>query len=242
MVRRHRLLFAALALVVFVGVAGAVSFIYFFGGSAPGSASIDQAANVVASSHPSARASLATLDGTWNVDTSIGSFSDYSSTWAGFRVQEVLSNIGNNTAIGRTPNVSGQLTLNGQTLPAAHVEVDLTSITSEQPMRDPSIQRTLATGQYPSATFDLTAPISLPQSPSDGVTYNVSASGNLTIHGVTKAATAAIQAQLKDGVIVVVGSIPFTFADYGMTAPRAPVVLSVADNGTIEFQLFFSHS
>ncbi len=43
-------------------------------------------------------------------------------------------------------------------------------------------------------------------------------------------------------VIVVVGSIPFTFGDYGMSAPRAPIVLSVSDGGTIEFQLFFTRA
>ena len=242
MLRRHRFFFAAVAAVVVLGMAGLGTYIYFFGGSAPGSASIDQAANVIASSDPSARASLTTIDGTWNVDKTIGSFSDYSSTWAGFRVQEVLSNIGNNTAIGRTPNVSGTLALNGQTLSAAHVEVDLTSLASEQPMRDPAVQRTLQTSTYPNATFDLTSPISLAQAPAEGITYNVTASGNLTVHGVTKAVTATIQAQLKDGVIVIVGSMPFTFSDFGMSAPHAPVVLSVADNGTIEFQFFFSHS
>ena len=33
---------------------------------------------------------------------------------------------------------------------------------------------------------------------------------------------------------------PFTFSEFGLTPPRAPVVLSVADHGTIEFQLFFT--
>jgi hypothetical protein len=41
-------------------------------------------------------------------------------------------------------------------------------------------------------------------------------------------------------VIVVVGTTPFTFSEFGLTPPRAPVVLSVADHGTIEFQLFFT--
>jgi hypothetical protein len=63
----------------------------------------------------------------------------------------------------------------------------------------------------------------------------------MTLHNVTKQVSVALQAQLKDGIIVVVGSTPFTFADYNMTAPQAPVVLSVDDNGTIEFQLFFAH-
>ena len=50
----------------------------------------------------------------------------------------------------------------------------------------------------------------------------------------------ALQAKLVNGVIVVVGTTPFTFSEFGLTPPRAPVVLSVADHGTIEFQLFFT--
>ena len=242
MVTRRRVVISAVVVVLVLAVAGGVGLWYFFSGHAPGAASIDQAAGAVASDAARAGATLGTTDGTWNVDTTIGSYSDYSSAWAGFRVQEVLSNIGNNTAIGRTPNVSGQLTLSGQTLSAVHVDVDLTSITSDQPRRDPAIQRTLETNTYPTATFDLTAPVSLPQAPVEGVTYNLTATGTMTVHGVTKAVTVTLQAQLKDSVIVVVGSTPFAFADYGMSAPAAPVVLSVSDSGTIEFQLFFAHA
>lgn len=244
MVTKRRAIVATLVVLLLVGVAGAAGLIYFFGTKAPGSASIDQAANVVASADPTSGTGVSSgdLSGTWTVDTSIGSFSDYSSSWAGFRVDEVLSNIGNNTAIGRTPNVSGQLTLDGETLMATTITVDLTSMTSDQPRRDPSIQRTLETSTYPTATFELTQPASLPQAPAEGVTYNLMGTGNMTIHNVTKQVQVTLQAQLKNGIIVIVGSTPFSFADYNMTAPAAPVVLSVSDSGTIEFQLFFAHS
>ncbi len=243
MVTKRRATVGTLVVLLLVGVAGAAGLIYFFGNKAPGSASINDAANVAASAEPSGGAaqSSGSLDGTWTVDASIGSYSDYSSAWAGFRVEEVLSNIGNNTAIGRTPNVSGTLTLNGQTLTATKINVDLTTITSDQPRRDQPIQRTLETSTYPTATFELTQPISLLQAPAEGVTYNLTAVGNMTVHGVTKQVSVDLHAQLKNGVIVVVGSTPFSFADYNMTAPQAPVVLSVDDHGTIEFQLFFSH-
>ena len=243
MLTRRRATIGAIVLVAVVAVVGAAGLWYFFSNHAPEAASIDQAANVVASADPSSAGGIPTdLNGTWTVDTSIGSYSDYSSTWAGFRVQEVLSNIGNNTAIGRTPDVSGQLTLDGQTLSATSIQVDLTSITSDQPRRDGPIQRTLQTDSFPTATFELTQPVSLPQVPAEGVSYTVTAVGNMTIHGVTKQVSVDLQAQLKNGVIVIVGSTPFNFADYGMSAPQAPVVLSVDDHGTIEFQLFLTKS
>jgi polyisoprenoid-binding protein YceI len=238
---RRRLLLTALLLLLLGGAGGAVGVWYFFfNGEPPAAASIDQAAGSVASGDPAG--SPASLDGTWTVDTSIGSFADFSNSWAGFRVNEVLDNIGDATAIGRTPVVGGSLTLTGQTLSAANIEVDLTTITSDRPRRDPAIQQTLETGSYPTATFGLTEPVELPSAPADGVTYTLTATGDLTIHGITRAADFALEARLVNGVLVVVGSTPFTFSDYGMSPPRAPIVLSVADHGTIELQLFFTKS
>jgi polyisoprenoid-binding protein YceI len=220
------------------GAAGAVGVWYFFFSSqAPAGANINQAAGAVASSSPGAPA---TIDGTWIVDTSIGSFTDYTSSYAGFRVDEVLDNIGNSTAIGRTPEVSGELTLAGQTLTAATVDVQLTSITSDRPRRDQPIQQALETSSFPTATFSLTDPIDLPSAPAEGVTYDLTASGTLTIHGMTQPVQISLEARLVNGVIVVVGSANLTFSDYGVTMPRAPIVLSVADHGSIEFQLFFT--
>ena len=41
------------------------------------------------------------LAGTWTIDPSIGSFSDFSSSFVGYRVDETLGSIGANTAVGR---------------------------------------------------------------------------------------------------------------------------------------------
>ena len=45
-------------------------------------------------------------DGTWTVDTTIGSFSDFSSSFVGYRVDETLASNKANTAVGRTPQVT----------------------------------------------------------------------------------------------------------------------------------------
>jgi len=154
----------------------------------------------------------------------------------------VLDNVGDTEAVGRTPNVTGTLTIDGQSLSAVEITVDLTSIRSDRERRDPAIQRTLETSQFPSATFQLSDAITLPSEPVEGVTYDITANGDLTVHGVTQPAQVDLQARLVGDTIVVVGSTPFMFSDYGMTAPRAPIVLSVADGGSIEFQLFFTRA
>ena len=38
------------------------------------------------------------------------------------------------------------------------------------------------------------------------------------------------------------GSLPITFADYGITPPTSCSALSVADHGTMEPQLMFTHA
>jgi len=66
----------------------------------------------------------------------------------------------------------------------------------------------------------------------------VEATGELTIHGVTKTVTIPLQAQLVDGTVVLIGSTEITFSDHGVSVPEAPIVLSASDTGTLELQLF----
>ena len=49
-----------------------------------------------------------------------------------------------------------------------------------------------------------------------------------------------LEAQLAGDTIVVVGSAPVIFSDYGVTAPTSVAVISVEDHGIMEFQLFFT--
>jgi hypothetical protein len=42
--------------------------------------------------------------------------------------------------------------------------------------------------------------------------------------------------------ILIVGSTDVTFADYGIETPTAQMVLSVADEGTIELQLWLTRA
>ena len=53
------------------------------------------------------------IAGTWTVDTSVGEFSyeDSTGTFVGFRVDEELAGLGSTTAVGRTPAVSGTVTI-----------------------------------------------------------------------------------------------------------------------------------
>ncbi len=184
----------------------------------------------------------ASLDGSWAVDTTVGEFSydDSTGTFVGFRIEENLSGIGSTTAVGRTPTVTGTLTVDGTTITAVSIEADMTATTTNDSRRDDEVQRALETDQYPTATFVLTAPIELDAAALAGEQTTVSATGGLTIHGVTRTVTLALQTQLVDDTVVVVGSTDIIFADYGVTVPSAPIVVSAEDHGLLELQLFFS--
>ncbi len=181
------------------------------------------------------------LTGTWKVDNSIGSFSDFSDSFVGYRVAENLANVGSTTAVGRTPNVTGSLTVAGDSITAATVKADLSTLQSDRPQRDGQLhQQALQTDAYPTATFVLATRIALAHLPAEGETISATAIGDLTLHGVTKRVSMPLQAKLAGGVVTVVGSLPIAFADYAIRPPQSMMVLSVADSGTLELQLHFT--
>jgi polyisoprenoid-binding protein YceI len=104
------------------------------------------------------------------------------------------------------------------------------------------VQQALETSSFPQATFKLTEPIELGPDAASGKQVDVTAKGDLTIHGVTKAVEIPMQAKLVNGTIVVVGSTEVAFSDYGVRVPSAPIVLSVDDTGTMELQLLLTKS
>jgi len=184
---------------------------------------------------------LSAVAGAWTVDTTIGDFDFEQATgsFAGFRVDEELT-IGEVTAVGRTGEVSGFIQIGAGGLEAAEITVDMSTIESDRPLRDGRTRQALGTDQFPTATFVLTEPVALPADAADGTAFSLEAAGELTVKGVANPAVFALDAQFVDDVIVVVGSTEVTFADYGVQAPSAPIVVSVEDHGIIEFQLLFT--
>jgi polyisoprenoid-binding protein YceI len=200
------------------------------------------AAAGASSTAASSGSTTGSLDGTWNVDTSIGSLAAGDGTFVGYRVQEQLASIGANTAVGRTPGVTGTLTMAGAKVTAATITGDLTALKSDDNRRDGQLRgQGIQTGQYPNATFTLTSPIDLGSVPADGSTFTANAVGQLNLHGQTKDVTIAIKAKRSGDLVVVSGSLPIVFADYSISKPNSFAVLTIADQGTMEFQVFFRH-
>ena len=185
--------------------------------------------------------SVAGPAGTWTVDTTIGSFNDFTSAWVGYRVDEVLGNgIGANTAVGRTPLVAGSVELSDDSLLAVEVTADLRGLRSDKVYRDGRVRRALHTDDHPTATFTLVGPVALGDVAGDGMSIEVVAAGTVAINGVAGAVDVAVAATLVGDVVTVVGSFPIVFADHAIEAPSASIVVSVEDHGVVEFQLFLT--
>jgi polyisoprenoid-binding protein YceI len=241
--RRIGLVLAILVLVGVLAVVGYGFWYLFLQPAGPAAVGSEPLAPIPSSAVSVAPLASGGTDGTWNVDTSIGSFSDASGTFVGYRVQEQLASIGANTAVGRTPQVTGLMTLQGTEVTTATITADLTALQSNDNRRDGQLSHQgIETSSFPTATFTLTSPIDLGSIPADGTQVKVTVRGQLTLHGVTKDVEIPMTAQISGDVIEVAGSLPIAFSDYGIQAPTSFAVLSVDDHGTMEFQVFFIHA
>lgn len=184
------------------------------------------------------------MTGTWTVDSETGDF-DYeraTGTFVGFRITEELSTVGSTEAVGRTGDVTGSITIDGTTLTEATFEADVTTITTNSSRRDSKVQEALETEEHPTATFVLSEPVDLGEGVAEGGSASVTATGDLTIHGVTRSVAVPLQAQLVGETVVVVGSLDLVFSDDEVEVPTSPIVVSVEDHGSMELQLLLTRS
>jgi polyisoprenoid-binding protein YceI len=188
-------------------------------------------------------AAPASLDGTWNITTSLGSIDNGTASFVGYRVQEQLVGVGGHTAVGRTPKLTGSMTLTGAVVDNVLITADVTALASDNDQRDNQLRRqALQTDTFPAVMFKTIQPIDLGTLPADGTSVSVNATGALSIHGVAKTVTIALQAVRQGGLIAVTGSLPIIFSDYSMQKPNSFSVLSVDDHGTMELHLLFTHA
>tara|TARA_Y100000590_G_scaffold426895_1_gene536512 strand:- start:13822 stop:14511 length:690 start_codon:yes stop_codon:yes gene_type:complete len=178
-------------------------------------------------------------DGVWYVDTDSGSFSfeEASGSFVGFRVKEELVKIGDITAVGRTDQVEGELSIQNGQLVSVSVTADLSAIVTNDSRRDNAARNAMNVRENPIATFVLDQPVDLPET--DGSQIALQAKGQLTVNGISKAVMFELEAKAVARSIVVVGQTEVIFADYDIAVPSASIVVSAEDRGVVEFQLLF---
>jgi polyisoprenoid-binding protein YceI len=219
--KRIVLIAIATAVVLAGGAYGA--FAIFSGGGGPEPAALSSA---------EPQGATGDLSGTWTVDTA--------ESFVGYRVREKLAFLpAPNDAVGRADAVEGTLQISGLTVESVDVTADLRDLESDRDMRDNRLRELgLETDQFPEARFELTEPITFDARPEAGRQIERSASGRLTLHGVTRDVTVPLQAQWGEDRIEVVGSLEVQFSDYDIEQIRLNQV-TTEDHGTMEFQLVF---
>lgn len=180
------------------------------------------------------------IEGTWVVDPAVVP-PDEGEAFAGYRIQEELATVGAAEAVGRTPDVSGEITVEGDQVTAAEFEVDMTTLESDEGFRDNRLRDSgLETNTYPTSSFTLTEPLDLPDDATSGDELTYEAVGELDLHGVTREITVELDAFLDGDVMVIVASAPIALADYDIEKPSAPSVVSIRDEGRFELQVFLT--
>jgi polyisoprenoid-binding protein YceI len=247
---RSRLIIAAAAVIVIVAVGGFVAYDQVLRGDSaaalalpsvsPASSAPAASAIAGASSAPADTAAVSAggVAGTWNVAAN---------SVAGYRVREQLANLpAESDAVGRTDKITGSITIETSgtttTLTTASLSVDMTSLASDKTMRDNRLRREgLETDAFPTATFTLTAPVEVPAAALAGTPSDITLTGDLTLHGVTKSVQIPAKAQLVEGTIQVAGSLTFPLSDHAIVAPNiGGLIVSIADTGTLEFLVNFA--
>jgi polyisoprenoid-binding protein YceI len=153
-----------------------------------------------------------------------------------------VSHIGMSHYTGRFTKADGKLKFDPANPAAQSVTatIDARSLQTDYPEPakldfDAQVQKEfLETAKFPQITFKSTK-----VEPTGPRTAKVT--GDLTLHGVTRSVSIPAQAQLVNGTIQVAGSITFPLADFDITAPNVGgFILSIADEGTLEFQVNFA--
>jgi polyisoprenoid-binding protein YceI len=214
------------ALVVVVLAAGGFVAWYVLANKAPGKPKLSACGPITSD----AKSTI----GPWHVDRRAG-------VYVGYRIRELFGDaILKRDAVGRTPTVSGRMTIAGGHVTAAVVSADLRDLESGRAARDSYIQdNALDSNKYPTGRFTLTKPIALPAHIERGTAIRARANGRLLLHGVTRPINLDLQACTNGSTVNVVGTAPITLADYGIHAPDT-VIAKVDDHGSIEVNLVFA--
>jgi polyisoprenoid-binding protein YceI len=159
----------------------------------------------------------------------------------GYRVEEVLAGV-NTTAVGRSNEIEGLLTIEGTTATVVDITVLVENITSDDSLRDGQFRgRIMNADEFPTAEFRITEPIDFGRLSVGDEQITATAVGELTLRGVTNPVTFDVTAQTTDGRIGVLGSIPVVFEDYGIDNPSFGAVRT-EDEGLVEFVLVFERA
>lgn len=146
-----------------------------------------------------------------------------------------------NDAVGETQQITGGIALDnsGAIVPAeSRIVVQIGQLTSDQSRRDGYVRRRLLQADsFPTVEFVPTGFRGLTPAAAKSATGPMTFDliGNLTVHGTTHPTTWRVTARRDGDRVTGNAATHFTFADFGLTQPRMPFILSVADTIALEY-------
>jgi polyisoprenoid-binding protein YceI len=158
------------------------------------------------------------------------------------KVQEHLAvNLINTDAVLTSNGVDGVLTLkaDGTFAPDSKIVVDMTRLQSDQSLRDKWIQLFgIETNKFKTATFEPQKTTGLPSPLPASGQWTFTMDGQLTVHGVTKAASWSATATRAGRDLSGSATTLIHWADFDVEKPQAAVtqVVSVSDDIRLELK------
>lgn len=148
------------------------------------------------------------------------------------------------TVTGVTGDVSGEFLLSSDqqpTIRALKIVVNLRNLDSGAPDRDAHVSNdTLEVNKYPNALFSVTNAQVLSGSYTEGETVTFQLRGSLTLHGVTRPTTFAMQAWLSGEKVAGSATTLIHLQDFNMVPPMTTSVVPITVSKDITLTVHFS--
>jgi polyisoprenoid-binding protein YceI len=163
-------------------------------------------------------------------------------TRARYRVTEQLAGISfPNDAVGTTEAITGTIVLNpdGSFGPTSKIEVDLTTLTTDQAMRDGYVRRnTLEVEKFPMLTIVPTRAngLKMPLPSGMGAQAGFQLVTNMTMHGVTREVAWTTIATFGNDAVSGSAKTTIDFATFNLTKPSLARLVSVDDKINLEIE------
>ncbi|HWI66728.1 MAG TPA: YceI family protein [Symbiobacteriaceae bacterium] len=157
---------------------------------------------------------------------------------AQYSVKEVfITQSLNNTAVGKTNVITGDLVFDKGVIQASKIVVDVKSLKSDKAQRDDKIKTMgLETDKYGTAEFAITGVEGT--APAIGATEAAfKLKGNLKVHGVEKPVVWDAKAKLEGDKVKLDATITFKMADFNIAPPNILNMIKVEEDVKLDVSL-----
>lgn len=141
---------------------------------------------------------------------------------------------GHSNTTGATKAIEGQLELDMSNLSAplgaSHFQVDLSTLTSDQSLRDRWLRSSSFIASAPTAEFTATGVEGAPTGYTEGEEVGFKLNGDLTVNNVTQPVTFDVTAKLAGNTITGTATAQLTMTDFGVEPPNFIDTLTVQDD------------